>query len=111
MSLNEAKEMNIKVLSKGAFIDNVDGQLFQIDTMTLSISRYALDKYWHVQVINDRMCYSTNEEWQDYLNRKEKLLNDWKLTIAKLAGIESTEGVTIVQVVSEIFSLVHIFKV
>lgn len=102
-------EFKVQVLSRGGFIDRVDGTIFVIATRTIRLSQKALDEYFDAQVWNDRFCYEKHEDYLAYLESKKEKENVWKAMICELLDLP-TEGTTIAQIEAEIFGVCTIQK-
>lgn len=100
----------IQTISKGVFVDNVNGKLFSISTQTIRLTPKALNAYLETWVMNDRMCYEHEEDWYSYLNEKELLKKAWLSKMCELLGLPE-DGTTITQIVSEVFGVCHIHKI
>lgn len=78
-NFNSTHEFKIQVLSRGGFIDKVDGTVYTIATRTLRLNQKALDEY----------------------REKEK---EFKTKVCALLELP-VEGTSVVQIVSEIFGV------
>ena len=64
------------------------------------------------ETMNCRDCYETDEEWEEHLEKyKEKRYNVKKMILESLGMDAEPEQVSICQVVSEVFTAVHISEV
>lgn len=83
-----------------------------METSTIRLNHIALNEWGDAQVHNCRECYDTDQEWQDYLAMKKARLNIFKKKIAAAVGYDPDAiGVSVIQVVSEVFSVAHIHEV
>ena len=111
--MNEIFKTNdfaVEVIATGGFDDEVEpGKTYRVDTKTLRLNHIALNEYIMAQVMNDRTTYETDKEWRDYLADKEKKRENFIHRVASAAGFPD-DGVSVAQVVSEIFTVAHIYK-
>ena len=100
----------VEVIASGGFDDEVEpGKIYRVDTKTLRLNHIAMNEYIMAQVMNDRTTYETDKEWRDYLADKEKKRENFIRKVASAAGFPD-DGVSVAQVVSEIFTVAHIYK-
>ena len=99
------KEFNISVVSKGTFVD----QGCEITAITIRLNPVAMNEWIFSSLLNDRMCYEKQEEWEAYKAEKETARAAWESKIYELLGIEKAEGcgLSITRNVSEIFTVVY----
>ena len=102
-------EFKVQVLSRGGFIDRVDGTIFTIASRTIRLSQKALDEYFETQVYNNRFCYEKHEDYLAYLDSKRKKKEAWKAKVCELLDLP-TKGTTIAQIESEIFGVCTIVR-
>lgn len=112
--MNEIFKTNdfaVEIIASGGFDDEVEpGNVYRVDTKTLHLNHVALNEYITAQVYNDRTTYETDREWRDYLDDKAEKQKRFKHKVASAAGFPD-DGVCIAQVVSEIFTIAHIYKI
>ena len=108
-NFNSTTEFKVQVLSRGGFIDRVDGTTFVIATRTIRLSQKALDEYFDAEVRNDRFCYEKHEDYLAYLESKREKKEGWEAKVCELLDLP-TEGTTIAQIESEIFGVCTIQK-
>lgn len=111
--MNEIFKTNdfaVEVIASGGFDDEVEpGNVYRVDTKTLRLNHIALNEYIMAQVMNDRTTYETDKEWRDYLVDKQNKREIFIHKVASVAGFPD-DGVSVAQVVSEIFTVAHIYK-
>lgn len=101
----------VQLLAKGSFIDSATGndKAYLVETYTIRLNYVALNDWLLSQTSNCRECYETDGEWEahkaDYKARRET----WNKRVVSALGIDpEAKGVNIAQVVSEVFTVVHI---
>lgn len=100
----------VEVIATGGFDDEVEpGKTYRIETKTLRLNHIALNEYIMAQVCNDRTTYENDQEWRDYLADKEKKRENFIRRVASAVGFPD-DGVSVAQVVSEVFTVAHIYK-
>lgn len=104
---DSTEEFKVQVLSRGGFIDNVEGTIFTVSSMTIRLSSKALNDYYDAIVRNDRFCYEKEEDYREHIKKKDGMKEAWKSKILDLLGLPS-EGTSIEQIVSEIFGVCYI---
>lgn len=105
------KPFGIEIIAKGSFKDEETPII--VSTIVIRVNAKALNDFIYTTVWNDRMCYDTDEEYEEYLAMKEEALLTWKKKIAELLNIpwNNHEGFCITQNVSEIFTVVSMKKI
>ena len=101
-------EFGFEVVAEGTFRD--DG--FDIRTVVIRVSGSAGNEWIMSSVLNNRHVYKTEEEWEAYKEKKEKMRKNWEHKILKLFNISKSEnnGFNISKNVSEIFTVVFFTK-
>lgn len=101
----------VEVIATGGFDDEVEpGKTYRIETKTLRLNHIALNEYIMAQVISDRISFDTDQEWREYLEYKAKEREKFILSVASAVGFPD-DGVSVAQVVSEIFTVAHIYRI
>lgn len=105
------KPFGIEILAKGSFKDEETSIIVSI--IVIRANARAMNDFIDTTIWNDRMCYNTDEEYEEYLSMKEESLLTWKKKIAELLNIpwNNHEGFCITQNVSEIFTVVSMSKI
>ncbi len=104
-------EFAIQLMAKGSFVDSGvgNGCLYLVEAFTIRLNHIALNAWILSEMMNSRDCYSTDEEWEAHKTEckiKRKAVRD---QILKTLGINpDTEGISITQVQSEVFTIVRI---
>lgn len=114
MKRSYLKDFEIKVISKGAFIDEgvYPNTKYLVDVTTIRLNHVALNA-WHSSVVmNCRECYDTDKEWEQYKAKCKSRRCECEKLITKSLGIDTNQGsVSVTQSLSEIFTVVHIREV
>lgn len=104
----------IQVISSGSFLDDspgCQGKIYLVETATIRLNHIAWQEWLDTRVSNCWKDYETDLEWQAYLSKKERLLKTFNDKIAAAVGYDSAAGsVYVTQVLSEVFTVVHIRK-
>lgn len=102
----------IQVVAKGSFLDSdpgYGGKVYEVETATIRLNHVAMNEWIFAQVMNDRECYDTDEEWKQYLADTKTWAGEFEKKIADALGFDtSMASVSISQVVSEVFGVAYI---
>jgi hypothetical protein len=99
-------EFKVEVISKGCFTD----EGCRVETFTVRMLEKAMNEFIMSSELNCRETYETEEEWQSYKGRITNKRAEWERAVSKLVlGFE--DKITVTQVVSEIFTIVHFVEV
>ena len=101
----------IEVFAKGQSKDHVGGKSFTIEAQTVRFNPYALNEWIRTDIINQRECYNTWEEWDAYRKDREQARKKLENEIAKIMGLDTKKAPPIIEkVTAEIFTVVQIWK-
>ncbi len=117
MTSFEGNEFEIRVIAKGAFVDNGtgNGKSYLVEATTIRLNHIALNAWILSECFNTRDCYEDGEEgdaqWKAHKAEYEERRKAWKAEILETLEIDSEEGVSIAQSQSEVFTVVHIREI
>jgi hypothetical protein len=112
MSSFEGNEFAVQVIAKGAFVDSGSGRVFMLEAIAIRLNHVAYREWQGFIVWNSRDTYDTDDEWERYKVEKEAKREVWEAKIKSALHLEDAEGsVCITQSQSEIFTVVHIYKI
>lgn len=100
----------IQVLSRGSFIDDsITDRKFLVETITFRLNPVALNGWLSSETTNHRDCYDTHDEWQKHKNEYAAKRLACEREILEALGMDpDTKHVSVLQVMSEIFVVLHI---
>lgn len=78
---------------------------YRVEMASIRVNPDALNAWMSVNVIDDRFCFDSDEEYVDYLAQKKHDREICETTIANLAGIP---GGRVTQCMSEFFNVTKI---
>ena len=101
----------IQLIAKGSFVDSGvgNGCSYLVEAFTIRLNHIALNAWILSEMMNSRDCYSTDKEWEAHkveYKTKRKAVHDQILKILDINP--DTEGISITQAQSEVFTVVHI---
>lgn len=102
MERKHGDAFGFEIVTKGSFKD--EGYI--ISTIVIRLSCTAMDEWLNSVILNDHLCYDTKMEWEAYKARKEADRSAWERKILDILKFPATEGYSITQSVSEIFTAV-----
>lgn len=113
-SIFRADEFSLQVISSGSFLDNdpgFRGKVYLVETATIRLNHIAMNEWADAQIYNCRDCYENDQDYQDYLARKEAIKKAFDDKIISALGFGRAAGsICITQAVSEVFTVVHIHQ-
>ena len=102
-------EFAIQLMAKGSFIDSNVSNSYLVEAFTIQLNHITLNAWLMSEMMNSRDCYSTYDEWKAHkvkYKTKRKAVCD---QILKALDIDpNARGITIKQVQSDVFTVVHI---
>ena len=101
-----------KVLGASECIDTetVKGSEWCVRMINLRFSLKMLNEWFDTDVINDALCYTSQEEYHKYRNEKEKLRSEFEAALKKSLDIPEDNSFVLSQGVAEFFTVVTIHK-
>lgn len=102
-----------QLISSGSFVDadpSFNGKVFLVETATVRLNPTALNEWVDAQVHNCRECYDTEEEWQEYKKLKKERQEALDRKVAAVAGFDAEDGISVTQVISEVFAVAYIHE-
>lgn len=101
-------KFRIEVVTEGCFEDCG----FNIKTIVIRLNPDAMNEYIASDLLNSRGTYETAEEWEAYKSKKAAMRQEWESKVLKELSIvpSGSDGLTISQNVSEIFTVVYMSK-
>ena len=113
-SIYKTNEFAIEVISRGSFLDDdpgFGGNVYAVETATVRLNHIALNQWLLSQTYNPQECYETEKEWEAHRRESDKRREDCERKIIAALGWGPTrKGITITQVISEVFAAVYIHK-
>ena len=112
-SIFQKDEFAVQIISTGSFLDGdpgYRGKVYQVETATVRLNQVAQNEWFDTRVFNSREDYDTHQEWMDYLSRKEVQKKAFDEKVAAAVGFHATKGISVAQVVSEIFTVAYIHE-
>lgn len=101
-------KFKVEVIAQGQFEDC--GCI--IHTNVIRLNPDAMNEWLESSILNDRYCYEREEEWTAYKEKTEANRKEVESKIAAALGIQNVEaGFTVMQNVSEIFTVVDMMKI
>lgn len=108
----ESDKFDTQVIAQGACLDHLNDKTYTIETVTFRLNHVALNAWCRSETMNSRDCYETNKEWEEHRKKYEvKRFNVKKMILESLGMDAEPEQVSICQVVSEVFTAVHISEI
>ena len=108
----ESDKFDTQVIAQGACLDHLNDKTYTIETVTFRLNHVALNAWCRSETMNSRDCYETDKEWEEHQEKyKAKRFNVKKMILESLRIDAEPEQVSICQVVSEVFTAVHISEV
>lgn len=101
----------VQLLAKGSFIDSAtgDGNTYLVEAFTIRLNYVALNAWMLSETMNCRECYETDGEWEAHKAEYKARRDTWNKRVVSALGIDpEAKGVNIAQIVSEVFTVVHI---
>lgn len=101
-----------KVLGTSEEIDTetVNGHEWCIRMINLRLSPKMLNEWLDTELINDALCYTSQEEYRKYHNEKEKLRSEFEAALKKSLNIPEDNSFVLSQGVAEFFTVVTMHK-
>ena len=101
----------LQVITKGEFLDCVKTahgtEKYRCTATVVRLAPYALNEWIFSEPSNSKNFFETAEEYENYLESKKEIRDNFCKTIAKVLNIDY-KGVTVTQNVSEIFTVTQI---
>ena len=107
-------EFAIQLMAKGSFLDSdsVNGHLYLVEAFTIRLNHIALNAWIMSEMMNSRDCYSTAKEWEAHKAEYKAKRKSVHEQILSALGIEpNAVGISIKQIQSEVFAVVHISEI
>lgn len=97
-----------KVLGASECIDTetVKGSEWHVKMINLRFSLEMLNKWFDTDVINDALCYATQEEYWRYCGEKNRLRSEFEAALKKSLDIPEDNSFALSQSVAEFFTVV-----
>ena len=101
-----------KVLGASECIDTetVKGSEWCVRMINLRFSLEMLNKWFDTDVINDALCYATQEEYWRYRDEKNRLRSEFEAALKKSLDIPEDNSFALSQSVAEFFTAVTMHK-
>lgn len=112
-SIYKTDDFSIEVVSRGAYLDNdpgYGGKIYAIETATIRLNHVALNQWIMSATTDDRDCYETEHEWEHYRKSREAERDAFNRQVAEALGFPNCKGVTIAQIISEVFGVAYIHE-
>lgn len=112
-SIFQKDEFAVQIICTGSFLDDdpgYRGKVYQVETATVRLNHVALNEWSDTHISNCRECYETDQEWKDYLALKEARKRAFEEKVASAVGFHATKGISVAQVVSEVFTVAYIHE-
>ena len=111
-------KFSLQIIAKGAFVDDgvENGKLYIVEATTVRLNHVALNEWNRSECLNTRECYKDgpegDAEWEAHKTEYAQRRKLWEEKLLKALGIYPPKGgVRITQAQSEVFTVVHIWKV
>ena len=113
--MKDTDKFALEVIARGSYTDKVPGiggqDIFVITAITVRLNHIALNEWILSECMNTSDCYTSQDEWLAHVKEyKEKRLL-WESKVEAALGVVDKGCVKITQAQSEVFTVVHIFKV
>lgn len=95
-------DFGFETVTEGTFED----QGCKVKTIVVRLSASAMNEWIMSSVLNCRETYDTYNEWETYKEKKNQQRIEWNKKILQKLGFTQSEGFSISQSVSEIFTIV-----
>ena len=109
----KANGFGLQLLAKSSFVDNtaVPKEHFLVETFTVRLNRVALNAWLLSEMDNVREFYATEEEWEAHKAEYKKKRSIVRSQILDALEIDpASGGGNILQVLTDVFSVVHVRK-
>lgn len=108
----ESDKFDLQVIARGACLDHLNNKIYAIETVTFRLNHVALNAWSDSEMMNSRDCYETDSEWKEHLEKYRLKRYSVERKILESLGMDAEpEQVSICQVVSEVFTAVHIREI
>ncbi|KAA6136513.1 hypothetical protein [[Clostridium] symbiosum] len=107
----ESDKFDIQVIAQGTCLDHLNDKTYTIETVTFRLNHVALNAWSDSEMMNSRDCYETDKEWKHQEKYKVKRYNVKRMILESLGMDAEPERISICQVVSEVFTAVHISEI
>ena len=112
-SIFQKDEFAVQIISTCSFLDDdprYRGKVYMVEIATVRLNHIAMNEWADTNISNCRECYETHQEWMDYLAMKEARKKAFEEKVAAAAGFHAEKGISVAQVVSEVFTVAYIHE-
>lgn len=104
MKAVDNEKFDVEIVTEGQFVD----QGYLVKTIVIRLNSVAMNEFILSDILNCRECYETENEWQEYKDKKTKKREEWENKILQKFGFVKNDknSVCIAENVSEIFTVV-----
>ena len=108
----ESDKFDIQVIAQGTCLDHLNDKTYTIETVTFRLNHVALNAWSDSEMMNSRDFYETDKERKEHQEKyKVKRYNVKRMILESLGMDAEPERISICQVVSEVFTAVHISEI
>lgn len=109
----------LQIIARGSYLDTPFGDetTYSVEVITIRLNHVALQKWILSECFNTRNCYEDGEagdaQWKAHKAKQTKLREQWKARVLVALGIDlnpESEGISITQSQSEVFTVVRISR-
>lgn len=100
-----------QVIARGICEDasSIPDKVYVIETIIIRLNQVALNEWIMSEEWNERGCYNTDGEWEEYKTKKAVMRKAWEAKVAEMLCIEIVGGsLCIREALAEFFSVVYI---
>ena len=103
-----------QVIAQGSYIDNGtgDGKVYLVKIYNVRLNHVALNKWIMSKSFSSREFYETDQEWLDHTAKYQAYRKAFDEQLVEALGINGSRGgISVAQIQSEVFTVVHIHEV
>ncbi len=108
----DSNDFALEVITKGSFVDKVDGKSYIVEATTVRLNHVAMNAWIMSSDLNSRSTYNTDGEYRAYKDKIQTKRHTWEENVLFALDMTRTDSqsVHIAQALAEVFTVVRIWE-